>query len=123
MNRKALKDAIAYFDDLLQYEFPYLDIPSLSIAASYESKPIYSRSLGYADVAADREATPETPYRIASNSKMFTATAILQLQETGKLQLDDAAITFLPWLREHADTRWQEVTLRQLLSHLSLIHI
>lgn len=117
MNRKALKDAIGYFDDLLQYKFPYLDIPSLSIAASYKSKPIYARSLGDADVASKRSASTETPYRVASNSKMFTATAILQLQEAGKLRLDDAVQTFVPWLKKHADTRWHQVTIRQLLSH------
>lgn len=117
MNSKALNDAITYFDSLLEYKFPYLHIPSISIAASYRSKIVYARSIGLADPSTNRKATPQTSYRVASNSKMFTATALLQLQEANKLKLDDTVVSFLPWLKKHTDTRWQQVTVRQLLSH------
>src|SRR5215471_984914 len=54
--------------------------------------------------------TPEHIFRVASHSKMFTATAILQLVEQGKLRLDDRAGAYLSWLDS-------AVTLRQLLNH------
>src|SRR5215475_11446487 len=53
-------------------------------------------------------------YSIGSNSKQFTATAILLLQEQGKLSLDDKVGKFIPDL-----TRANDVTIRQLLSHTS----
>ena len=53
-------------------------------------------------------------YSIGSISKQFTATAILLLQEQGKLSLDDAVGKYVPGL-----TRGDEVTIRQILSHTS----
>jgi CubicO group peptidase (beta-lactamase class C family) len=70
---------------------------------------------------ADREnALPvrlDTQFRLASVNKMFTAVAILQLQESGKLSLDDAVATYLP--DYPAPQHLRGVTLRQLLSHTS----
>ena len=48
---------------------------------------------------------------------MFTATAILQLVEIGKLRLDDFVCDYLPWLKNHQDSRFKELTIRHLLSH------
>ena len=59
-------------------------------------------------------ATPEMRYSIGSISKQFTATAILLLQEQGKLSLDDPVGKYVPGL-----TRGNEVTIRQILSHTS----
>ena len=41
--------------------------------------------------------TPQTKFRMASHSKLFTATAIMQLREQGKLRLDDPVSKYLPW--------------------------
>src|SRR5690349_20803307 len=54
--------------------------------------------------------TAEHVFRVASHSKMFTATAIMQLVEQGKLRLDDRAAAYVSWLNSDA-------TLRQLLNH------
>jgi D-alanyl-D-alanine carboxypeptidase len=53
-------------------------------------------------------------YEIGSNSKQFTATAILLLAQQGKLSLDNRVAKFFPGL-----SRSGEVTIRQLLSHES----
>ena len=63
------------------------------------------------------ELSPAHIFRVASHSKTFTATALMQLAERGRLRLDDPAAVFLPWLNEHRDRRIREITLRQLLSH------
>jgi CubicO group peptidase (beta-lactamase class C family) len=42
--------------------------------------------------------TPEHVFRVASHSKMFTATAVMQLVEHGKLRLDDRAAAYVTWL-------------------------
>ena len=93
-------------------------IPSASIAVVDHGKLVYTHAYGYArlaDGSAPAEtATPDMRYSIGSISKQFTATAILLLQEQGRLSLDDAVGKYIPGL-----TRGDEVTIRQILSHTS----
>ena len=89
-------------------------VPSASIAVVREGKVVLRKAYGYADIATQRNATPDMRYSIGSVSKQFTATAILWLQQQGKLSLDDKVAKYLPEL-----TRADEVTIRQLLSHTS----
>ena len=60
---------------------------------------------GVADTAAKRPMTPQTKFRMASHSKLFTATAVMQLREQGKLRLDDPVSKYLPWFRVKAADR------------------
>jgi CubicO group peptidase (beta-lactamase class C family) len=79
-------------------------------------KPIYSRTVGFADIEAKRPATLDTPYAIASISKWLTSAAILKLVEAGKLDLDAPISTWLPDYR--ADTG-AKVRLRHLMTNIS----
>jgi D-alanyl-D-alanine carboxypeptidase len=89
-------------------------VPSASVALVKNGQIVYLHAYGNARLDPAVPATPEMRYSIGSNSKQFTATAILLLQEQGKLSLDDKVAKFLPDL-----TRANEVTIRQLLSHTS----
>src|SRR5207248_4673536 len=88
--------------------------PSASIAIVKDGEIVDVKAYGNARVEPRTPATPEMRYCIGSISKQFTATAILLLQEQGKLSLDDKVAKFVPDL-----TRANEVTIRQLLSHTS----
>ena len=55
--------------------------------------------VGFADITARRPSQPDTLYRIASITKTFTGTAIMQLRDAGKLDLDDPAVDWLPELK------------------------
>jgi D-alanyl-D-alanine carboxypeptidase len=89
-------------------------VPSASIAVVKDGKLAYVKAYGKAKLEPATPATPEMRYSIGSNSKQFTATAILMLAEQGKLSLDDKVGRFLPNL-----TRANEVTIRQLLNMTS----
>jgi len=89
-------------------------VPSASVALVKDGQIVYVKAYGDARLEPRTPATPEMRYSIGSISKQFTATAILLLQEQGKLSLDDKVAKFLPDL-----TRANEVTIRQLLSHTS----
>lgn len=117
MNQAALHDAIRYIDDWLDYQFPLTQAPSLSIAVSYNEEIVFTKALGEANQETHRPATSDTIYRFASHSKMFTAVALLQLQEAGLVDINKPAADYLPWLKEHSDDRWHSVTVGQLLSH------
>jgi CubicO group peptidase (beta-lactamase class C family) len=89
-------------------------VPSASIAVVKGDKLVYTHAYGFAHLDPNVPATPEMRYSIGSISKQFAATAILLLQEQGKLSLDDAVGKYVPGL-----TRGDEVTIRQILSHTS----
>jgi CubicO group peptidase (beta-lactamase class C family) len=93
-------------------------VPSASVAVVQHGKLVYTHAYGSARVAtATSPAVPVTPemrYSIGSISKQFTATAILLLQEQGKLSLDDPVGKYIPSL-----TRGDDVTIREILSHTS----
>ncbi|HTA65503.1 MAG TPA: serine hydrolase domain-containing protein [Xanthomonadaceae bacterium] len=88
--------------------------PGATIAIAVQGRVVYSHSWGLRDRERHLPATRDTHYEIGSITKQFTAAAILQLQEAGKLHIDDTLATYLPDA-PHAG----EVTLRQLLSHTS----
>lgn len=88
--------------------------PGATILVARHGHVIYRHAYGLGDREGRRPATVETEYEIGSITKQFTAAAILQLREAGKLQLDDKVSTYLP-NAPHAG----EVTLWQLLSHTS----
>jgi CubicO group peptidase (beta-lactamase class C family) len=76
---------------------------------------------GFADVTAERPHDANTLFRIASITKTFTATAIMQLRDEGKLHLDDPAVAYLPELRDAGSPFGliETVTIRRMLSHES----
>ena len=89
-------------------------VPSASIAVVKDGQIAYVKAYGDAKLEPKLPATPQMRYSIGSISKQFTATAILLLQEQGKLSLDDKVGKYVPDL-----TRANEVSIRQLLSHTS----
>lgn len=75
---------------------------------------------GFAEIALQRAAQPDSLYRIASITKTFTGTAIMRLRDAGKLDLDDSALQWLPELAGSGSPQTIErVTIRRLLSHES----
>jgi CubicO group peptidase (beta-lactamase class C family) len=105
------KDAI---DKLANETLTSTGVPSASIAVVKDGQVVYVKAYGDSRIDPKTPANSDMRYSIGSISKQFTATAILLLQEQGKVSLDDKVSKFLPDL-----TRANEVTIRQLLSHTS----
>ncbi len=75
---------------------------------------VWARGFGFADVENQVPATPRSSYRTASVTKPMTASAILQLSEQGKIDLDAEIQTYVPYFPRKP----HPVTVRQLLGHL-----
>lgn len=90
-------------------------IAGFSVAVSRGGELLVARGYGFADLEHRVPATAETVYRLGSITKPFTAAAILQLVEDGKLGLDDDMATHLPDYPTHG----HRVTIRHLLTHTS----
>jgi CubicO group peptidase (beta-lactamase class C family) len=73
----------------IEAQMAYNGQPGISIGVVYDQELLWARGFGYANVEQKIAAMPQTIYRIASITKLFTSTAILQLRDAGKLQLDD----------------------------------
>lgn len=89
-----------------------------SVLVAQGGKVILAKGYGYADVELDVPNTPQTKFRLGSLTKQFTATAILQLQEQGKLNVQDKASKYYT----SAPAAWKDITIRHLLTHTSGIH-
>ena len=88
-----------------------------SLLIAQGDKPIYERSFGFADAKRASKVTPETRFGMASGSKMFTALAIAQLAEKGKLSYSDPLSKYFPDFPNAAFAK--KATLHHLLSHTS----
>lgn len=86
-----------------------------TILVTLANKTVLKRGYGWADVSSGRKNAAGTQFSIASITKQFTATAILQLQEHGKLSVDDPICRYVP----ACPTAWQPITLTMLLTHTS----
>jgi CubicO group peptidase (beta-lactamase class C family) len=88
--------------------------PGAAMLVAQNGTVLFKKGYGLADVAHGAAFTPETKSRIGSITKQFTASAILKLQEQGKLSVQDKLSKYFPDF-----PRGDEVTLRHLLTHTS----
>ncbi len=91
------------------------DAPGCAVAVSREGKPIAVRAYGMADLESHVPATVDSIYEAGSDSKQFTAAALVMLAREGKLSLDDDVRKYLPELPDYG----APVTLRHMLHHVS----
>jgi len=95
-----------------------LRIPGMSAAILENQKVIWMRGFGYADIENKVPATPETLYSIASATKTFGSTLLMQLVEKGQVSLDEPALSYPP-SRYAAPITDPRVHIRHILSHTS----
>jgi CubicO group peptidase (beta-lactamase class C family) len=91
-------------------------IPGLAVAIIKKDRIFYTKGFGRSD--AQHTITPDTPFIIGSLSKSLTATAVLQLTETGKIDLQAPVKRYLPWFRL-ADDHSDLIKIVDLLHHTS----
>ena len=114
----AIKEELKLFDIWIRSKMVDREQPGLSIGVVHNGELIWDKSYGFSDVDDSVPATSEALYRIASISKTFTATAILQLRDAGELELTDPIQDHLPWFQldgEHS----LPIRIWHLLTHTS----
>jgi D-alanyl-D-alanine carboxypeptidase len=106
--------AAPYLETWLDHQRRRARVPGVQAAVRVGDRLVLDTALGVADVSTGEPLTPGHLFRIASHSKTFTATAVLQLVEAGRLRLDDPIARWVPAL---AGSGLAEVTIRELLGH------
>ncbi|HXV62263.1 MAG TPA: serine hydrolase domain-containing protein [Vicinamibacteria bacterium] len=113
-----VKTAIGLLEAWTDAKQAYEDIPGVSFAVVHDQELLWARGFGDAHRETKVPAATDTIYSICSISKLFTASAVLQLRDAGKLRLDDPVVEHLPWFdieQTYQDT--SPITIRGLLTH------
>ncbi len=95
------------------------DVPGMAIAIVKDGKVVATQGFGVRRLGDPAPVTGKTLFEVASNSKAFTAAALAQLVDQGKLNWDDPVTKHLPEFRMYDAYVTQEMTVRDLLTHRS----
>jgi CubicO group peptidase (beta-lactamase class C family) len=93
------------------------NVPGCGVGIIYKNKLIYAKGYGYRNLEKKLPVTPNTLFQIASNTKLFTATAIGFLVDEGKLEWDKPIKNYVPQIQFYNDVLNDQVTIRDMLSH------
>ena len=110
-------------DEFLEKALTNYDLPGLALgvrAFETEKDPangqLYRGAVGFKDLESGEKLLPDHVFHMASVTKLFVGTSILQLWERGHLDLDGLLTDYLPWF-EMKDERFRQVTIRHLMTH------
>ncbi len=110
-----LQDFGAYVDSARKA----FDVPGIAVAIVKDGKVVMEQGFGPREIGKPAQVDAHTLFAIASNTKAFTAAALQQLDEQGKLKMDDRVIDHLPWFRMSDPYVTHEMRIRDLLAHRS----
>ncbi len=110
------EDVGAWLDGYMPYALARGEVAGAVVVVVKDGQVLFQKGYGYADVAAHKPVDPETTlFRPGSVSKLYTWTAVMQLQEQGKLDLDRDINTYLDFTITPFEG--QKITLRNLMTH------
>lgn len=104
-------------DDTINKILKDWNVPGFAVGIVIKDKLVFAKGYGYRDLENKLPMTANTLFQIASNSKLFTATAIGFLVEEGKLDWDKPIKNYIPHIEFFNDELNANVTIRDMLSH------
>lgn len=105
------------FDKTIDKILKDWNVPGCGIGIVVKDKLVFAKGYGYRDLEKKLPVTPNTLFQIASNTKLFTATAVGFLVEEGKLDWDKPIRNYVPQIQFYNDELTANVTIRDMLSH------
>ena len=117
-DRASQSDAFQEIDAHIEGQMERLNIPGVSLAIIEGDEITHLRGFGRARPGGEAP-TPQTPFIIGSLTKSFTALAVMQLVEEGKVELDAPVQRHLPWFRVADPQESAQITVRHLLNQTS----
>lgn len=83
------KRTLKFIDSWLMLRSRWARWPGFTVAIAKDGEVVFNKAYGLADIENNEKLTTGRLFHVASQSKTFTATAVMQLQERGKLRIDD----------------------------------
>jgi len=115
-----VKDALNLIEVWFESQLAYEEMPGISMAIVYKDKIIWKHAMGYSDLEKKILMQTNSIYSICSISKLFTAIALMQLRDQGKIRLDDPIEKHLPWFNlKQAYPDSPPITIESILTHSS----
>jgi CubicO group peptidase (beta-lactamase class C family) len=102
----------------LKQEMEKAHIPGLALAVVHNGRVVHSTAFGVAD-PDERKVSTGTPFILGSTTKSFTALAVMQLVDEGRIDLSAPVVEYLPWFRVGKGDASDLITVSQLLNHTS----
>lgn len=112
------KTDFAAIDAYIAEQMKNLGIPGMTLGVVEDGQIVHLQGFGVAD-SSGRAVTPQTPFYIGSVTKSFTALAVMQLVEAGKIVLDAPVQIYLPWFELADKDASAKITVRNLLNQTS----
>jgi CubicO group peptidase (beta-lactamase class C family) len=105
-------------DSVLQEIVARWGIPGLAVGIVQDDEIVYAKGFGVQSLETQTPVTLDSIFCVASVSKAFVATAVVQLAERGTINLDAPLVQYVPYFQLD-DERYPQITIRQILSHTS----
>lgn len=122
LGSKSFVSAQNTIDASLEQLLAQYDAVGLSVIVVKKGKPVYSNAFGLKNIERQEKLSVDDVFRIASISKSFSATAVMQLVEAGKLKLEDRVSDLIGFQVQNPKYPEKPITLRMLLSHTSSLN-
>ncbi|MFF2888302.1 serine hydrolase domain-containing protein [Paenibacillus sp. NPDC057967] len=107
----------AFIDGIMEIQMADMNIPGAVISIVKDGRSLFAKGYGYSNMDEGKPVDPEKSlFRIASTTKLFTWTAVMQLVEQGKIDLDTDVNTYLKEVKIPA-TYKEPITMRHLMTH------
>jgi len=127
------EERLSFIDDAIMKSIEENEIPGAVALVARKGKIIYYKAFGMADNSSNRELKKDDVFRIASQTKAITSTAVMMLWEEGKFRLDDPISNYIPEFKNPqvldslierdssfvASKANKEITVRHLITHTS----
>jgi CubicO group peptidase (beta-lactamase class C family) len=107
------------FDAYVRSALATWKVPGASVAIVRNDSVIYAKGYGVREIGKPTPVDERTMFAIGSSSKAFTSAAVAMLVDSGKVNLDATATTYLPGFQMYDSYATREITVRDMLSHRS----
>lgn len=108
----------AALDSIFSEYIEKFRLTGLAVGIVLQDEIVYASGFGVRNSETKEPVSAESLFHMASISKTFVATGIMQLVEQGKIDLDEPVITYLPYFKLD-DERYSQITIQNILSHVS----
>jgi CubicO group peptidase (beta-lactamase class C family) len=111
-------EKLAKIEDFVQQSMQHINVPGVSVGIIKQGVPLLLKGYGVSNSSGDL-VTEKTPFKLGSVSKSFTALAVMQLYQQGKVDINHPVVNYIPWFRitnkKHSDL----ILVKHLMSHKS----